>query len=156
MATVIHRTTKQLLQSVHTPDFPVVDWILNPDLSPVAGVEPRYWKIVGDAVLPMDAGERAAVDAAALTTSRTQAKAAAKAAIDGLDGYVLRAMAANMLSEVNDLRTWITSFKAAVAAASSLTDLKNRVAALPNVPQRTVTQAKTAYKALLDGSTLDE
>jgi hypothetical protein len=55
-----------------------------------------------------------------------------------------RAVVLVALDEVNDLRAWVTQFKAAVAAASSLADLKSRVAALPNLPQRERDQAKGA------------
>ena len=30
MANVINRTTSEILLSVHTPDYPVTDWIINP------------------------------------------------------------------------------------------------------------------------------
>lgn len=64
MAAVINRTTLQYFASVNTPDYDPGEWIIEPDLSAVAGVDPRYWKIVGDAVLPMNQAERDAVDAA--------------------------------------------------------------------------------------------
>ena len=62
MADVLNRLTKQLLLSVNTPDYPPADWIINPDLSPVAGVPWRYWKIVGDSVVEMTDEEKAIVD----------------------------------------------------------------------------------------------
>ena len=46
--------------------------------------------------------------------------------------------------EFNHVRSWITDFKVEVAAATSLADLKSRVAALPNLPDRTLAQLKTA------------
>lgn len=73
MATVLNRTTKQLLASVNTPDFPTVDWIINPDLSAVAGVPVEYWKIVGDVVSEMNQSEKDAVDAV-LIVGEKQAK----------------------------------------------------------------------------------
>lgn len=48
------------------------------------------------------------------------------------------------LDELNDVRQWITDFKVAVNAATSLTNLKTGVAALPNLPQRTMPQLKNA------------
>jgi hypothetical protein len=54
------------------------------------------------------------------------------------------------MDEVNNLRGWIVSFKAATAAASSLADLKTRVAALPNMPDRTTNQLVTELSAKLD------
>jgi len=62
-----------------------------------------------------------------------------------------RAVAAIMVDEINSLRGWITDFKAAVAAASSLSDLKTRVAALPNLPDRTLVQAKNAFISKIQG-----
>lgn len=54
------------------------------------------------------------------------------------------------MDEINNLRGWIVSFKAATAAASSLADLKTRVAALPNMPNRTTNQLVNALSAKLD------
>ena len=62
MADVLNRLTKQLLLSVNTPDYPPTEWIVNPDLSQVAGVPWRYWKIVGESVVEMTAEEKAIVD----------------------------------------------------------------------------------------------
>ncbi len=72
MATVVNRATKELRTSVNTPDFNPIDWIINPDLSGVAGVPSKYWNIVGDIVSEMSQGEKDAVnaaEAAALTAS---------------------------------------------------------------------------------------
>ena len=63
------------------------------------------------------------------------------------------ALALLTLDEVNVLRQWITAFKAAVAASSSLADLRTRVAALPNTPDRTRRQLLDATRDKLnDGS----
>ncbi len=82
-------------------------------------------------------------------------RAEAKKIIDEMraDGLTQRAAAKVMVDEINLLRSWITDFKVQVAAASSLADLKTRVAALPAVPARTLTQFKTAIKAEIE--TLD-
>ncbi len=58
MATVLHKTTKQLLKSVHTPNYPSSDWIHNPDMSSVAGVPSKYWKVTGDVITEMSAAEK--------------------------------------------------------------------------------------------------
>ena len=63
----------------------------------------------------------------------------------------LRAVVKLMVDENNLLRQWMADFKAAVAAAGSLAALKTGVAGLPNVPQRTYQQAKTAINTLVDG-----
>ena len=64
MADVLNRTTLQYLQSVNTPDYPVGDWVISPDLSAVAGVPQKYWKLTGDIVSEMTQPEKDAVDAA--------------------------------------------------------------------------------------------
>lgn len=64
MADVLNRTTLQYLQSVNTPDYPVGDWVINPDLSGVTGVAQKYWKLTGDVVSEMSQAEKDAVDAA--------------------------------------------------------------------------------------------
>ncbi len=56
----------------------------------------------------------------------------------------VRAAALLMMDELNAVRQWITDFKAAVAAATTLADLKTRVAALVNLPQRNALQIKPA------------
>ncbi len=64
-----------------------------------------------------------------------------------------RAIAALAIDEINTLREWIVSFQAAVAAATSLANLQTRVAALPNLPDRTLAQAKIAFIAKVNGGT---
>lgn len=64
MADVVNRATKQHRISVNTPDFPVSEWIINPDMSKVRGLPMKYWKVVGDEVLPMTLAEQVAVDLA--------------------------------------------------------------------------------------------
>ena len=64
MATVLNRISLELLRSVNTPDYPEEEWIINPDLSAVEGVDRKYWKIDVDTVLPMDEAEQAAYDLA--------------------------------------------------------------------------------------------
>jgi hypothetical protein len=76
MANVLNRTSLIYLMSVNTPDFPVGDWVINPDLSPVSGVPAKYWKLTGDVLSEMSQAEKDAVDAAELaaqvaTTSAT-------------------------------------------------------------------------------------
>jgi hypothetical protein len=69
------------------------------------------------------------------------------------EAAILRALALTTLSEINLLRQWVTDFKAATAAATNLANLQTRVAALPNVPQRTAQQLREAIKQqVTDGS----
>ena len=156
MAAVLNRTTLEYRASAHTPDYAAQDWVINPDLSPVAGVPQKYWKLTGDVLSEMSAGEKTVVDDALAAAAKTSAKTTAKNEIDGNPGYDLRSIAKLIVDEINALRQWIVSFKVEVAAATSLADLKTRVASLPDMPDRTLAQAKTAYKTLIDGSNLDE
>jgi hypothetical protein len=71
MSTAINRNTLEYRERVSTPRYTVghpeanpdaADWILSPDLTPVAGLEQKYWKLTGDIFSAMTAGERTAVD----------------------------------------------------------------------------------------------
>lgn len=64
MATVINRTTYEVLYSVNTPDYPVESWLINPDLSGVSGAPEKYWKVVDDSVVEMTQEEKDAVNLA--------------------------------------------------------------------------------------------
>ena len=64
MANVLNRTTLAYSKSVNTPEYPVADWIHNPDMSGVEGVPQKYWKLVGDAPVGMTAAEKAVADQA--------------------------------------------------------------------------------------------
>jgi hypothetical protein len=67
----------------------------------------------------------------------------------------LRSAAALLVDEENLIRQWLMSFKAEVAAATTLADLKARVATLPNMPDRTMAQAKNAMKAKVNSGDVD-
>jgi hypothetical protein len=45
MANVLHRQSKLYLESVNTPDYMDGNWVINPDLSAVDGVDSQYWII---------------------------------------------------------------------------------------------------------------
>ena len=47
MANVINRITKQYLKSVNTPDYPELEWIINPELP---DCDPSEWVIEDDIV----------------------------------------------------------------------------------------------------------
>lgn len=68
---------------------------------------------------------------------------------------ILRGTAAVLVDEINLLREWIVAFKAATAAATSLANLQTRVAALPDLPDRTVAQAKTAIQNKITAGAVD-
>ncbi len=63
MSSAIKRTADangiyDYLPSVNTPDYPVADWIHNPDLSALAGIPKNHWIVVGDTVREMTAAEK--------------------------------------------------------------------------------------------------
>ncbi len=62
----------------------------------------------------------------------------------------LRAVVLVAADEVNAIRQTWTDFKTQVAAATTLADLKTRVASLPNMPQRTNDQVRTAVLGKID------
>ncbi len=81
--------------------------------------------------------DRDALRAAAVTLATAQDRTA----------QLIRAELMLTMDELNLLRQWVTSFKAAVAAATTLADLKARVAALASTPDRTAAQIKPALVA---------
>jgi hypothetical protein len=85
---------------------------------------------------------------------RDKAKSVLNVGLDA-DAKLKRAIASVLVDEVNILRGLWMSFKAEVAAATNLADLKARVANLPNTPDRTLAQAKTAIANRLDDGTVD-
>lgn len=79
-------------------------------------------------------------------------------AIDGALDYqakASRAMALGILDEFNVVRGWLASFKAEVAAATTLADLKTRVAGLPAMADRTIAQLKTVIRDKIDAGSAD-
>jgi hypothetical protein len=68
MATVLNRTSLELIESVNTPDYSTQDWVINPDLSPVSGVPVKYWKLAGDVLSEMSQAEKDTQDATDLPT----------------------------------------------------------------------------------------
>lgn len=127
MASVLNRITKEFRTSANTPDFPVADWIINPDLTAVAGQPSIYWVITGDIVSLASVGEQATIDAALAATQLTSEKDAAKTDIDV--ERVVRALVDMLPGEFNILR------------------------ALHSLPDRTAAQVNAALKANVDAQT---
>ena len=144
MASVLNRTTRQYLTSVNTPDYPVVDWIIEPDVSAVAGQPGKYWKIVGDVVSLMSAGEQATVDAAEQTARRD----AIAAELDQVED-VLRALTLTILDEINLHATRSTAILNAADGAANYGAFRTAIAAIADVPTRTITQLKTVLRSKL-------
>ncbi len=100
MANVLNRITKRYLKSVNTPDYPVADWIINPDMAAVSDHPVKYWTITGDIVTLISQAARDAVDA--------------QEDSDRLDGIadqldqnqsIMKAFAEVVLDEINTLRS---------------------------------------------------
>ena len=102
MANVLNRTTKAYLTSVHTPDYPVQDWIIDPDVSEVAGFPTKYWSIIGDVVTLMSQAERDAVDAAEAAQAVLDENARQKSSYT--DNQIFRAQIKYVVDEINILR----------------------------------------------------
>lgn len=141
MANVLNRLSVLFLRSVHEPDYPVQDWIINPDITAVASLPTRYWKISGDTVSAMSQAEMDAVDAAALTTSRD----ATATELDEPEA-LFRAFYMVLLDELNARADKINGVLDAIDASTSFADLKTRIGAIPNYPLRTAGQLRTALR----------
>ena len=144
MANVLNRTTKQFLPSANTPDYPVADWIHNPDMSAVTGFDSRYWIITGDTVTLMDAASRAALDTAAVEAARDELANQLDQTED-----ILRAVVMMMLDELNAHAEKTNTLLTAIDNASSLANLKTTVGGIPDLPIRTAAQVKSAIRSKL-------
>ncbi len=144
MANVLNRTTKAYIASANTPDYPPAQWIIDPDMTAVVGYPSQYWIITGDVVTLMDQAARDQVDAAALNAQRDNTSAVLAEPEAYPRGYALVA-----LDELNAHADKTNSILDAVDAATTLADLKTRVAAIANYPQRTIQQMQTAVRGKL-------
>jgi len=153
MSSVLNRTTKHYIQSVNTPDYPPVDWIVDPDLTAVVGFPSIYWTITGDIVTLMTQGQRDAVDAVILAAQVTEEKTGAESLYDltQAEARALRAMVLLLVDELNSLRTQWRDFQTVVDASNNLGAMKTGVAGLPTLNDRTYSQARTAIGNKIQG-----
>lgn len=85
MALVVHRTTLETRYGVGGSGFDPDVWLIDPDLSALAGVPSKYWKVSGNAIVEMSASEKTAQDAAILES----VKASRIGYLDGkVRGYI--------------------------------------------------------------------
>jgi len=70
MANVVNKATSEYRKSVNTPDYPAAEWLIDPDVSALAAVPQKYWKVSEGKVVEMSAAEKTAVDAAATTAQK--------------------------------------------------------------------------------------
>lgn len=76
-------------------------------------------------------------------------------ALSRIDSCLVRAVAATLLDELNSHADKINSILSAVDAATSLADLKSRIALINDYPQRTLAQAKTSILNKIDSGEAD-
>ena len=107
MSNVLNRTTKQFLRSVNTPDYPVVDWIISPDMSAVEGQPSKYLVITGDTVSLMSQSERDAVDEVARL-------AQIESEVNSISDGVLRRLTAVFVDEANLSRSGMATSAALI------------------------------------------
>lgn len=113
----------------------------------LATVPVTYTKKTGNPqISEMTQVEKDQVDAALLQAARVRARAQAVRLIDAVaaNPLLMRAIADIVKDEINNLRHWDMNLKTAVAAATTLANLKTGVAALPNLPDRTFEDLRTA------------
>ena len=139
MSDVLNRTTKEFLRSVNDPDYPTVDWIIEPTVGgqrmrfwivPIQRKEPRYVNIVGDTVTEMTEVEKDAVDAAAAAAGDLARKAQAKDEYDGDFGLLKKAVALVMTDEINILRAAVDPPLSDRTPAQVRTAIRNKVDSL--------------------------
>ena len=144
------------------------DALIDPDLSALVTTSPeghfvtfivpsKYWKHEAGAIVSYTAGEIATQDAADAAAQDLGTREGAKEEFVGFNSHslVMRAFADILKDEFNDVRQWIEAFKAEVAAANNLADLKTRVAGLPAMPDRTLAQIRNQIDIRTDGGTVD-
>ncbi len=146
--------TDRLYDSLQNAGISVdgISGVISPWNPATVSVQPSNLQAAAQATINAFDGSQAAQDAWNLIP---QDQKGAVRLINLLDAYArsYRATAALTVDEINTLREWIVSFQAAVAAASSLANLQSRVAALPNLPDRTLVQAKNAFIAKVNSGT---
>ena len=150
--------TPEYLTSVNEPPYVGdPDVLIDPDITAVIGVPVKYWKRVNDTIVEMSQAEKDAVDAAIALISKTANRTAADSLKDNTsaEGIAWRALALLLLDELNALRQWTVNLKTETASANNLADFKSRVATLPTLSDRTITQVKTAYNNKINNGTAD-
>ena len=58
MANVLNRVTLEYRRSANTPQYSIDEWIINPDMSAVEGVDKSYWIVEGETVRAMTTQEK--------------------------------------------------------------------------------------------------
>jgi len=133
------------------------DALIDPNLSALSSVPVRYWKHVAGSVIEMTSGEKSAQDAQDAAAETATIRSGGKSIVDAKSDYgiIQRAFADIVKDEFNNIRQWLVSFKTESAASISLADFKVRIATLPNMPDRNLSQLRTAIQNRIDSGQVD-
>lgn len=118
MANVLNRSTLKYLESVNTPDYPVENWVINPDMSGVASVPQKYWKLIGDVPSEMSTEEKQLVDQANLPN---QIKAVVNNAMNFGSNLIFEFATENVLLGITQLGLTSHVRRTCVEVVSALT-----------------------------------
>ena len=166
MPNYLHRLTKQFLTSTSPADLvePAANYIMDPDMSAVAGQPSIYWIITGDVVTLQDAAAMAATDAvvAALRLLTTQVESQAPLAI-GPDeiGMRLRAVVELFNKRDNFNTTRIVELQNRVQAMLDSTGNADAMrtdglaVSISATNTRTRSEAVTDFRAIIDNAEVD-
>lgn len=154
--------------SVDVPQS-IPNTISNPNLSavselastPFEAIGPTLiasYKVLNGQVVSMTQQDKDNITAAQLASLLSSNRTSAKSYLDGTGdiSMIEKAIVEGVVSQIaNPLRQWIVAFKAQVALASTLADLKLRIATLPDMPDITFSQVKTYLKNKIDSGQID-
>ncbi len=130
-----------------------ISGVVSPWNPAMVTVQPSNLQASAQATINAFDGSQGAYDIWVATVTSAQKEAVTLMQRQEANAKAFRAIAALAIDEINTLREWIVSFQGAVAAATSLANLQTRVAALPNLPDRTLAQAKNAFIAKVNSGT---
>lgn len=133
MANVFNRVQAEYKVSVHTPNFDIADWAINPDVSGVGGNPVRYWFLDGT----VNAEGFEIIDVV---------DAAAQIAIDDAIGITL------LTSQRDSAKTELDTRRVLIALAELLVDEFNALRTLHGLPDRTFAQLRTAIRNKIDAA----
>jgi hypothetical protein len=141
VANVLNRTTKQFIPSANTTEYPVEFWIIEPNMTAVVGQPSKYWIISGDVVSLMNQAQRDAVDAAELSAARDETALR----VDQVED-IIRALSLTLLDELNMHTGRTNAILTAIDNGGTLAQVKTGIAAIVDLPTRTIAQLKTTLR----------
>ncbi len=161
MARLLNRTTLRYIPRGNTPDFPVVDWVINPDMSAVDGFPSKYWVLTGDVVSLMTPAQQASVDTAEAIAQTIANRALEAAVVDIKSGIRIRAEIATRNKRDNYLTNRIIELQnrvqAMIDSTGGVANMRSAGQALPISATRTrpMSDAIADYKADINAGDAD-